>query len=128
MNETDVYRLEAVLALAAAFPGTRRAAEIARQRGVPEPFLSRLLSGLARSGVVVTTRGPNGGARLARPPEQVPLVDLLPSEAPRSSGSPAVQWLAAELAAASARTLEPLSVATLLAKEREQDAPGSWEV
>jgi Rrf2 family protein len=119
VNDSDLYRLEAVLALAAAFPATITAGEIARRRGVPEKFLARLLSGLARSGVVTTTRGPNGGARLARPPEQVRVTEVLPAPEARRKGSPAAVWLAGQLQEAVRRTVAPLSLATLLRVERQ---------
>lgn len=64
LNDTSDCRLETVLALAAAFPTTTYATEIARRREMSEKFLTRLLSRLARAGVIVTTRGPNDGACL----------------------------------------------------------------
>ena len=118
MNDTDVYRLEAVLALAASFPSVITAREIARQRGVPPKFLARLLSGLVRAGVIVTARGPNGGARLARAPEHVKVTEVLPVTEPEGRGGPGTIWLARQLQEAARRTLAPLSLATLLREER----------
>jgi hypothetical protein len=40
---------------------------------------ARLLAELSRGGLVVTARGPAGGARLARPPAEIPLLEVLPS-------------------------------------------------
>ncbi len=103
------------------------AGEIARRRRIPEKFLARLLSGLARSGVVLTARGPNGGARLARPPVQVSLIEVLPTAGPALKGGVAAIWLAQRLDAAEKGTLAGLTLAALLEIERAASQP-SYEV
>ncbi len=123
MNDTDAYRLEAVLALASAFPGSLRTGDIARQRGVPPKFLARLLAELARRGVVVTARGPRGGARLARRPDEVKVGEVLLAATAYGKGGTATRWLAARLQEAERRTLAPLSVARLLGVERQGSEP-----
>lgn len=45
--------------------------------GVPEQYLEQLLGSLRRGGLVRATRGANGGYQLARPPEQVTLLDIV---------------------------------------------------
>ncbi|HUK12327.1 MAG TPA: Rrf2 family transcriptional regulator [Thermoanaerobaculaceae bacterium] len=126
--DTDAYRIEAALELAAVFPAALPAAEIARRRGVPRQFLARLLSGMVSTGVVATSRGPNGGARLSRPPREVALSELLRPEPAPSVGGSAVRWLAGALAAAERDTLESLTLGTLLDREREQNTPGDWAI
>lgn len=128
VNRTDLYRIEALLALAAAFPATRRAGEIARQRGVPEPFLARLLAELARGGLIVTSRGPSGGARLARPPAEISLLEVLPRTERLDAGSAGAQWLSARLAEAERRTLAGIDLAALLAAERTASAAADFEI
>jgi Rrf2 family protein len=114
VNDTDAYRLEAAIALAAAYPASLTAKEIARRRGVPGRFLARLLSGLARAGIVTTTRGSNGGARLARPPHLVGVGQVLPSVASYPKGGPATNWVARQLEEATRRALAPLTLAELV--------------
>ncbi len=128
MNGTDTYRLEAAIALAEAFPGRLTASEIARRRRIPEKFLARLLATLARGGVVVTTRGPRGGARLARPAEHISLAQILDPGPERPGGGPAVQAVARRLAQSRRHALESLTLAALLEMEREVAAELVYEI
>ncbi|MCX5753461.1 MAG: Rrf2 family transcriptional regulator [Candidatus Krumholzibacteria bacterium] len=50
--------------------------EIARSLGASENHLSKVLQRLARSGIVHSTRGPNGGFRLRSPWEKMKLVEI----------------------------------------------------
>ena len=47
------------------------AADIAEARALQRPFVSKVLTELARAGLVIGTRGPGGGFTLARPPETI---------------------------------------------------------
>jgi Rrf2 family protein len=47
-------------------------------------FIRRSLSKLVKAGLIETTRGKNGACALARPPEQITLLDIY-----RASGAPA---------------------------------------
>jgi Rrf2 family protein len=51
--------------------GSVRASEIARRKGIPEPYLARVLLTLQRSGVVKSQRGPRGGHSLARDASEI---------------------------------------------------------
>lgn len=127
MNKTERYRLEALLELAQAHPGSLTVAAIARRRGIPAPFLRRLLAEMARAGTVASTRGPVGGIRLASPPGDVGLAALaLPQRS--SSASSAVSWLEERLEAAQHRVLASLSLASLVAVERERRTTADWQI
>ena len=128
MNGTEAYRVEALLELAAAYPGSLTVREVARRREIPANFLARLLGELAHEELVVTTRGPRGGVRLAAPPETIGLVQLLRPEPPPDAGGAAVRWLTQRLAEAQARVLARLKLAALVQVEREQDTTPSFEI
>ncbi len=128
MNESDAYRLEALLELAAAYPASLTVAEVARRREIPAAFLARLLGDLAREELVATTRGPRGGVRLALPPEEVALTSLLRPEPSPESGGPAVRWLSERLAEAGERALASLRLSRLLAIERERAEPSDFDI
>jgi hypothetical protein len=128
MNDSDAYRVEALLELAAAYPASLTAREVARRRDIPPMFLSRLLGELARAELVVTARGPRGGVRLAASPEAIALAPLFPGEPPPNVGGAAVQWLSRCLAEAHAGTLAGLNLAGLVRVEREHEATPAFEI
>lgn len=51
--------------------------EIADRQGIPEPYLRQILALLAREGLVVSHRGPQGGHGLGRPAAEIDLRDVL---------------------------------------------------
>ena len=53
------------------------AADVASATGIALPTVSKLLKSLARSGLVVSTRGANGGYKLARRPQQISAADVI---------------------------------------------------
>lgn len=50
---------------------------IAERQGLPPPYLEKLLIDLRRAGIVESIRGPQGGYRLAKPPETISLGQIL---------------------------------------------------
>jgi DNA-binding IscR family transcriptional regulator len=128
VNATETYRLEALIELAAAFPEPLTAVEIARRRRIPAPFLGRLLAGLARDGVVATSRGPRGGVRLVGSPKDTHLAGVLPAPADTAAGGAGVRWLAHRLAAARTGLLAETTLAELLAVERERRPEDDWQI
>lgn len=72
------YGLRAVLELAKHFSdGTVQSSEIAASQGIPEPYLEQLLTTLRKAGLIRSVRGPQGGHRLARPPESITVGDVV---------------------------------------------------
>ena len=57
--------------------GPVQRAEIARRQHIPEAYLDHLLAQLRRAGFVRSTRGPQGGHQLTRPPEETCLLHVL---------------------------------------------------
>ncbi len=53
------------------------AADVAGATGIAPPTVSKLLKLLARAGLVTSTRGANGGYRLARPPQDISAADVI---------------------------------------------------
>lgn len=51
--------------------------ELAGAEGIAPPFAAKVLLGLRRAGLVVATRGRNGGYALAAPPEQITVLRIL---------------------------------------------------
>ncbi len=70
--------LRAALLLALEPPGTAlRMRELAASIGIPATYLAKVLQSLIHAGVLQSVRGPGGGVRLARPPAEVYLWDVL---------------------------------------------------
>lgn len=58
--------------------GTRvSAVEIADARDLPRPVMSKILAALSLHGITTGTTGPTGGYRLAKPPEDISLHDIV---------------------------------------------------
>jgi len=54
-----------------------QAGEIARRLNLPAAYAAKVLTQLARAGVLHSDRGPRGGFRLARPPQEIRLLDIV---------------------------------------------------
>ena len=62
-----------------AVPGQERhtAPDLARDTGLPQPTVSKLLRKLAKSGLLDSQRGTNGGYALARVPQDISMADII---------------------------------------------------
>ena len=66
------YALHAIFDLAMQPPGDPvKIADIAHRQKIPQKFLELILASLKQGGFVESRRGAEGGYRLARPPEQI---------------------------------------------------------
>jgi Rrf2 family protein len=54
-------------------------ADISAARHVPEPYLLHICSELQRAGMIQSRRGPQGGHRLAKTPEEISVGDVVNS-------------------------------------------------
>lgn len=120
--------------------GRLSAAEIARRNDVSPTFLGKIVSSLARAGMVITRRGVHGGIELTREPHEVTLLDVIeavqgplcineclyePSRCSRDSLCPAYPaWREAQRRLRSALDV---TLAELLQEEQtqERDASGN---
>ena len=83
LSKSGEYALLALLHLADQPDDTPvRGADIAAELDVPANYLSKLLHQLARAGLVVSERGPQGGFRLAAAPGEIRLADILEAVEP----------------------------------------------
>ena len=72
------YAVRAVLYLAQLDPGIRAStSQIATEQTIPITFLAKIISQLASSGVVRTTRGSRGGVTLAKPMNEISLLEVV---------------------------------------------------
>lgn len=76
-SQTVEYALRAVVHLAYEAPEARTTAQIAEATQVPKDYLSKILQGLAKKGIVSTQRGVGGGVSLAKGPEQLTILDVV---------------------------------------------------
>lgn len=78
VSHTADYALRAVLLLARAPQGSAlRAYEIADATGAPRNYIAKVLSAIAKSGLVSSTRGPSGGFTLALPAADITLARIV---------------------------------------------------
>ncbi len=54
-----------------------RAAEIAKHFGLPAAYAAKVMTQLVRADVLHSDRGPRGGFRLTRPPEEISILDIV---------------------------------------------------
>jgi Rrf2 family iron-sulfur cluster assembly transcriptional regulator len=66
-----------IAAMSALAEASMTSAQIARRRRIAPAYLAKILTALARRGLIRGARGPGGGFVLARPPAQVSLLDIV---------------------------------------------------
>ena len=71
------YGVTLMSEMALAPRGVHSAQSLARASGLPLPTVSKLLSMLARAGLLEAIRGVRGGFRLARRPQQISMADII---------------------------------------------------
>lgn len=66
-----------IAAMSALAEAGSTAAQIARRRRISPAYLAKVLTALARHGLIRSARGPGGGFVLARPPDEISLYDIV---------------------------------------------------
>ena len=76
-SQTVEYALRAVVHLAQHAPNAQKTSEIAAATQVPLAYLSKVLQGLRAQKIVQLQRGVGGGVSLARPPQELTILDVV---------------------------------------------------
>ena len=72
------YATRAMISVARHYgTGLRQARQISKEMQIPYKTLTLTLAGLVGEGLLVAEQGPNGGYRLARPPTDITLLDIV---------------------------------------------------
>lgn len=72
------YAVRAMMALGELPPGDRvRVKDVAREMGVPEPFLHKIATDLVDAGLIDTQSGPRGGLKLTREARKINLCQIM---------------------------------------------------
>ena len=70
------YGIRVLCALAAS-DGPMTSEQLAAAQGLPHKYLESVLTELRRSSLLISKRGADGGYRLARPPSEISLADVI---------------------------------------------------
>ena len=76
-SQTVEYALRAAVHLASQSPAARTTDQIAKATRVPRAYLSKVVQGLARAGVVHSTRGIGGGVSLTKSPAEITILEIV---------------------------------------------------
>lgn len=76
ISKTAQYALRAMTLLASQ-SGRMTVRQLAKSVGAPQPYLARIVMMLADTGMVDARRGPGGGLRLGRKPEEISLMEIV---------------------------------------------------
>ncbi len=71
------YAVVALAELARSGTGPIPIGQVAERRGIPVQFLEQLFSTLRRSGIVASHRGARGGYTLAKPAEEITVLEVV---------------------------------------------------
>lgn len=122
------YTVRGLTALAERPFGTYVAAgEIADELALPRRFVEQQFTALARAGLVDCRRGAGGGCSLARPADEITVVEVVRAvqgavlDVPKVTGS-AVSEMWANSASSLETTLEETTLYDLAHRQRELDA------
>jgi Rrf2 family protein len=71
------YAVRALLVLASHDPATTKSDVLAEAQQLPKKFLEAILADCRRGGLLLSQRGADGGYRLARPPSEIAIGDVI---------------------------------------------------
>jgi Rrf2 family protein len=133
------YGVRALFDLARRYgQGPTQSRDIAARQRIPEAYLHQVLGALNRAGLVRSTRGPQGGHELARPPQEINLWDvLLILDGPERRAHPhasdggahdVVHQVWHELQNRSIDFLKSINLETLAERERASEPAGNYSI
>ena len=76
LSQTTGYAILALACLAEKPEATGAVQRIARRADVPAPYLAKIIRALAKAGLVTAKRGFRGGIRLARPTDDITVLEI----------------------------------------------------
>lgn len=79
LSQPSKYGLRAVLYLAKRDPELVQAKEIAEALDIPVSYLAKILQDLSKRSVLMSSKGRGGGFKLARPANEITLLDVIES-------------------------------------------------
>lgn len=77
LSQTSRYALLAAIVMSQRPNTWMTAQELALATGIPANYLTKILHAMARSRLLRSLRGRQGGFRLARPPDEITLLDVV---------------------------------------------------
>jgi len=77
ISQTVEYALRAAVYLADQRPEAKTTRQIAKVTKVPPAYLSKVLQGLRRAGLVHSQRGVGGGMSLTRDPDEITILEVV---------------------------------------------------
>lgn len=77
LSQTVEYALRAVVQLTYIAPDACPTDDLSQTTQVPRAYLSKVLQGLRRAGVIQSRRGVGGGVCLARPADQITVLEVV---------------------------------------------------
>jgi Rrf2 family transcriptional regulator, nitric oxide-sensitive transcriptional repressor len=77
ISQTAEYALRAIVFMAETQGTAHTTEQIAAATKVPAGYLSKVLQGLSRAGLVVSRRGLGGGFALAKAPEEITILEVV---------------------------------------------------
>ena len=77
ISQTVEYALRVVVHLAEHAPSARTTEQLAEATLVPKAYLSKVIQGLARQGVVRSQRGVGGGVSLIKSPDELSILEVV---------------------------------------------------
>jgi Rrf2 family protein len=134
LSKRGSYAAAAAICLARAYESgqPKKLREISAEMGIPRTFVSQILGDLVHAGLAVSSFGRDGGHRLARPPRQVTVAEVIEAaEGPLASarcalGDGPCRWHAVcpmhETMTAATASLREVLASTTLAVLAERDA------
>jgi len=78
ISSKSSYAVRALIHLARhSIKNAIRAQDISNKENIPAPFLEQIFSKLKKAGIIEAIRGPHGGFRLAKTPQEITLANIV---------------------------------------------------